>query len=99
VLAGCWRGLDSGPVRLGETLGDDVDSTRLGTGGHTTWDQDAGSWALGPWPLAIDNKAPPLVCIRSIPKLGLTVSTAIEACTGERMGGEWHDSNSTSSSK
>jgi hypothetical protein len=45
--------LDSGPVRLGETLGDDVDSTRLGTGdrkhgtgGHTTGDQDAGSWAL-----------------------------------------------------
>ena len=84
VLAGCWRGLDGGPVRLGETLGDDVDSTRLGTRGPQ--DMGPGCGFLGPGPLAIDNNAPPLVCIRSIPKLGLTVSTAIEACTGERMG-------------
>lgn len=51
VLAGCWRGLDGGPVRLGETLGDDVDSTRLGTGGP----QDMGTRMRVPGPLALGD--------------------------------------------
>jgi hypothetical protein len=60
-----WLVLAGGPVSLGDILGDDVDSTKVGDMRQKDMrTKDAGSWSLALGPLAIDNERSPLSSAR-----------------------------------